>query len=338
VPTKQLINRRLTALWALSEAGLGGLLHAFKLPFSGIFVGGFALISIGMISWHNQFKALPLIRAWIIVSAVKFGLSPHSPFTAYLAVSFQAFFSLLCFRLIPSFRLASLVTGAVCTMESALQRILVLTILFGVGLWAAIDTYVERLLFKFGLASDYSGTQWVVGAYLLAHLIMGLLIGWWAGSLPSVLKRMNAAELASLREARSTQQVAFSQNQSGHKKSKSWFRKLRVPVMLLLVGGLLWYLQVPLYYFVLRGAVLWLAWVLLFEELVQSLLHRLVGRLSADYQQEVHTVREDLPGLRSSARLAWRLSSDKKGWGRLRQFSTLFFALGLELDQFEGHF
>ena len=45
---------RLTALWALIEAGLGGLLHAFHLPFTGIILGGFAVLIISLLAQHFE--------------------------------------------------------------------------------------------------------------------------------------------------------------------------------------------------------------------------------------------------------------------------------------------
>ena len=330
---KVLINRRLTAMWSVSEAGLGGLLHAFKLPFTGILVAGFALLSVAMIAWHNAFKAGPIIRSWIIVSAVKFGLSPHSPFTAYVAVSFQAFFSYLCFRLIPSYQLACLVSCSVSIMESALQRILVLTILFGVGLWQAFDVFVDRTLSKFGLEPEFSGSAWLIGSYLVIHLFAGLLIGWWAGRLPYLLKEMPEDQLSALRDARASYSAKEEAAPVSNRKKRPLWRKLLVPVVLTGIGALLWYFESKMYPLFLRGGLLWLLWLVLFQGFIQRWMLRLVGRLSEDYQQEVGEIRDAVPGLRSCARIAWNLSEGKKGWNRIREFSLGFFALGLELDQ-----
>jgi len=37
-------------LWALSESGLGGMMFALKIPFTGFFVGGFAVVMLGLIA------------------------------------------------------------------------------------------------------------------------------------------------------------------------------------------------------------------------------------------------------------------------------------------------
>ncbi|NJO01983.1 MAG: hypothetical protein HC880_10065 [Bacteroidia bacterium] len=45
-PQERLAIERLTALWALNEAGLGGLMHAVRTPFTGVVVGGLAIMLI----------------------------------------------------------------------------------------------------------------------------------------------------------------------------------------------------------------------------------------------------------------------------------------------------
>ena len=47
---KVLAIQRLTALWAFAESGLGGMLHALQLPFTGLIVGGLSVIIITLIA------------------------------------------------------------------------------------------------------------------------------------------------------------------------------------------------------------------------------------------------------------------------------------------------
>lgn len=51
---KRLAIQRLTALWAFSESGLGGVVHALKIPFTGIMLGGFAVIIITLIAYFSE--------------------------------------------------------------------------------------------------------------------------------------------------------------------------------------------------------------------------------------------------------------------------------------------
>ena len=47
----QLSIQRLVTIWALSEATLGGVLHALKIPLTGIFINGTAVIIIVLIAF-----------------------------------------------------------------------------------------------------------------------------------------------------------------------------------------------------------------------------------------------------------------------------------------------
>ena len=58
---------RLTALWALNECGLGGVMHAFKLPFTGILVGGVSVLLITLIALFATKIGPALIKALTIV-------------------------------------------------------------------------------------------------------------------------------------------------------------------------------------------------------------------------------------------------------------------------------
>ena len=52
--------QRLTALWAFSESGLGGIMHALKIPFTGLVVGGMSVIMISFIAQlsANHYKEI----------------------------------------------------------------------------------------------------------------------------------------------------------------------------------------------------------------------------------------------------------------------------------------
>ncbi len=89
----QRIIQRLTALWALNEAFLGGILHGFRIPQTGLVVGGIAVICISAIAWHRQ-RPGEIIKATFVVLLIKGILSPHTPLNAYAAVLFQGAFQL----------------------------------------------------------------------------------------------------------------------------------------------------------------------------------------------------------------------------------------------------
>ncbi|MBJ7428659.1 MAG: hypothetical protein JHD28_06865, partial [Bacteroidia bacterium] len=58
---------KLTALWAFAECSLGGLMHLFKIPFTGFFVGGFAVIIIGLIAHFSNQNFKTILQSTILV-------------------------------------------------------------------------------------------------------------------------------------------------------------------------------------------------------------------------------------------------------------------------------
>ncbi len=167
---------RLTALWAFAESGLGGVLHALKIPFTGLIIGGFAVILITLIGYLSKQHYKYILQALVIVLMVKAAASPHTPFAAYVAVSFQA---LLAYGLFSIFRvnlLSILLLSILAMLESAVQKLLILTLFFGNPLWKATDELVAYIAAQFSLSAT-NGSSWIVATYLSIYLLGGILIG-----------------------------------------------------------------------------------------------------------------------------------------------------------------
>src|SRR5690606_29531378 len=86
---RTLAIQRLTALWALNECGLGGLLHALNSPMTGLLVGSIAMVCIALICSLADDKWRTVMSSLLIVLIIKALVSPHSSPTAYVAVAFQ---------------------------------------------------------------------------------------------------------------------------------------------------------------------------------------------------------------------------------------------------------
>lgn len=171
---KNLLYYRLVALWAVSEAFAGGIMHALQIPFTGMFISAFAVFCITCIGFNFP-KGKKILKAALLVCAFKFAISPHSPPTAYIAVLFQATTGSLLFSL-KRYKTASAITlGAVALTESAIQRLLVLWLLYGTEFWKAVDQYLEKL--TNGKANG-STTLTIALIYVSIHLIVGLIIGY----------------------------------------------------------------------------------------------------------------------------------------------------------------
>src|SRR5436190_14786354 len=138
------IYYRLIALWVLCEAMLGGIIHGFKIPVSGLIVGSCAVICICLIAYYVPAKGA-IIKATIIVAVFKMMLSPQAPPPAYIAVFFQGCLGELLFWNRRFHTLSSILLAMLALLESGLQRILVLTIVYGNEFWKAINDFINGL-------------------------------------------------------------------------------------------------------------------------------------------------------------------------------------------------
>jgi hypothetical protein len=329
---RRLAVERLTALWALNEAGLGGIMHAFRTPFTGIFVGGLAIVMITLIAHFSERKWSAVTRALVIVLIVKAAASPHSPLPAYLAVSFQGLMGALIFSALPNLRLGALLLGVLGLLEAAVQKLLVMTILFGNPLWESIDAFFNYVFQQMGFIAagdDLKGSWWIIGAYLGLYLAAGAAVGLFAGRLPAQLQE-------TLRNTRlpDLERDAPAGKDAGKRRRRKWL----LPGMLLL-GMLLItvFLQPsgsasPLW-LILRVALILGAWYFFLAPLLMAFTRRFLRRKHAQYQREVERSLALLPVLRKIARAAWKETAAHKGWRRLREFLLCLIAYSLLYEE-----
>ncbi|MEZ5035771.1 MAG: hypothetical protein R2796_12325, partial [Chitinophagaceae bacterium] len=168
---------KLTALWVLCEAMLGGMIHGLKIPVSGLLVGSCAVACICLLAWYVPVRGT-ILKATLTVAVFKMMLSPQAPPPAYIAVFFQGLLGELLF----SFRrkyffIACLLLAVLSLLESGLQRILVLTIVYGNDLWKVVNDFIN------GLTQQTSTTNyslWLGTVYVGVHFLVGIIVGWWA--------------------------------------------------------------------------------------------------------------------------------------------------------------
>lgn len=170
--------QRLTALWALNECGLGGILHAFNSAFTGLLVGSLAMVCIAFICSLAENKWKTIMTSMLVVLIIKALVSPHTPPTAYIAVMFQGITGALIYRYIPNLLIGSLLFFTLGLLESALQRLILLTILYGNTLWDAIDIWGKWVADRWNVILPASSSRLIIYVYLSVHFFVGILMGW----------------------------------------------------------------------------------------------------------------------------------------------------------------
>jgi hypothetical protein len=168
---------RLTALWALSECGLGGVLHAFKMPFTGVFAGGMALILGSLLAYFFQSHLKKMMASLMVVLLIKATVSPHSPFPAYFAVGFQALMGMWVYRFLGIHFFSILLVCLLAMLESAFQKLLFLTLFLGESFWKSIDEWLAFVARQLGGQME-GGSFWLAGAYLGFYFLAGCLVAY----------------------------------------------------------------------------------------------------------------------------------------------------------------
>ena len=182
----------LALVWGFAESGLGGIFHALKLPFTAFVLVAISLAAMARIAINSRRPFASIMKALFWVLTIKFAGSPHSPFTAYVAVAFQGLVGAFMF----SWRVntfSCMLAGFLMMAESAMQKPLVATLLFGDSLWIAIDNWYEKISSFFGVKALKQFSYKLIISYVLLYSIWGLCWGWMmAKFLRTIQERKNA--------------------------------------------------------------------------------------------------------------------------------------------------
>ncbi|MBX7240999.1 MAG: hypothetical protein K1X92_04560, partial [Bacteroidia bacterium] len=101
---------------------------------------------------------------------------------------FQGLCAALLFSISINSRILFMVFGAITMMESAVQKLLVLTLIFGQTWWKALNAWTESVTQLFGVSTQSEGSTYIVGIYLGLFIIWGLILGNWMFYLPHQIR------------------------------------------------------------------------------------------------------------------------------------------------------
>jgi hypothetical protein len=319
ISDRQLAIQRLTALWALNECGIGGILHAFNSPFTGLLVGSIAMGCIAFICALSDQKWKTIMTSLIVVLVIKALVSPHASPTAYIAVIFQGVTGALIYRFIPGLLISSILFISLGLVESALQRLLTLTILYGNTLWDAINIWGEWVTTKWGLIIPVSSARLIIYTYLSIHLIVGLVVGWMVYKTITAVHALWGQKQYNLILGKDDTKAFFKGRKKNHWRRYVFFVVL-VAIIVLAYSGLPnsdSNLQQGLLAVVRAGAVL----TLWFVFLAPLLIHFLKAYLSQKHRQlssEVAQTMDMFPQLLWIIDKAWTESKPLRFFPRLK--------------------
>ncbi|TNE80460.1 MAG: hypothetical protein EP332_07545 [Bacteroidetes bacterium] len=307
---------RLTALWALIESGIGAYMHALEIPFTGIVLGGSAIVILSLIAWYCQNKASILLQSLLIVLSIKFLVSPHSPPPAYLAVAFQGLMAIVCFAL-PLPRVVQILVFFLLAMwESAIQKFIVATLLYGSSLWEALDKMVASIAKDLSIHSELTThfTWTLIGTYILLYTLWALVLWRWTLRLPERIEREKTQILKRI-----------SENQSNPRPLKPGKRKGSLKwigvVFILAFLSFSFFLEYSKEQALLKSTLslartlsLLIVFLYVVPPLLRKLLSRLQNRMESlpDFQAALGHQAE----LRTLVPVTWQLAKAERNWWR----------------------
>ena len=319
---------RIIALWALSEAMLGGVLHALKIPFTGLFVNSAAVLFMVLIAAFSQYKGA-VLKATIIVLIIKGIVSPHTPLTAYLAVGFQGLMGELLLRSKKYLLPAAILLGTLTLLESALQKIVLLTVVYGQMLWESINVLGNYILSQISMISsdmvriDFS--LWLIGIYISLHLIAGILIGYISAKVPAWINH----QLHSSVWNTSLQIKQQYLNTNIRKNKKSWLKKTSTLFILMIALALiiLSYSDTQIhqnqafqaFIMIIRSFFIMFIWYKLAGPYLLKVYQKLMQKKRSHYSSEVRKTLQSLGPLRYIISQIW---SETKSLPLFRRFKS----------------
>lgn len=315
------IIERLTALWALNESGLGGFMHALNLSFTGILVGGISIISISLIAYFSTSIFKDVIKALTIVLLIKLAVSPHSPLTAYVAVMFQALSGIVLFSLFSFNKITYIVLGMITFIESATQKILVLTLIYGLSFWEAINIYGKWVTDALSFITHVTASKLVIGTFILVYASLGMLFGFFIHRIIGRINQIESIEKYQLR-------VEKYQGTHSKKKSKQFRRLLFWLVTIALIIISFTQLQDDLFgwrkafYIIIRSMTVLVIWIFIVSPLLMRLLKFILKKKKSSYQADVDSALALFPYLKTIVVFSWKASKNARGIGRIIEFLT----------------
>lgn len=330
ISTRSLRYYRLIALWVLSEAMLGGVIHGLKIPVSGLVVGSAAVLCICLIAWYAPAGGA-ILKATVIVAVFKMMLSPQAPPTAYIAVFFQGLLGELLLSNKKYFRLSCLLFAVLALLESGLQRIAVLTIIYGNDLWKVINDFINGLT-KQKMTANYS--LLIGGGYVLLHVTAGIITGCWASLLPGLISKWSQQKIYSLPVPGTTESIVTM----AVKKKKRWKKGIFIAWFVLLVVYIQSYYKtgtplLPAHIslkILVRSFLIVLGWYFIIGPFVKKILQRWLQQKQTRVQAEINQVLELLPATQQLVLQSWNRVLQYRGWKRFKTVIKIILVNALD--------
>jgi hypothetical protein len=326
---------RLTALWAFSESALGGFLHMFKIPFTGAIINSVSAILIIMIASFSVKKGT-ILKATLLVMAVKAAAAPYTPVNAFVSVLFQGVLGELLLTSKRFLSVKAVLFASLTLLQSAIQRIVVLTVIMGFTFWESIDIFGGVMLKKIGVEKTSFLLSWfLIFTYILLYFLIGMVVGIIGRAIP--LRVCNRIEKGDIVTVSFDSDNVLLNNIVKKKRKRYKVRMLPLFLVLSLAGSYFIpeisffgkeILIMTIRYFIIMA--LWTFWAGPF------LLERgkkVLQQQSYKYKEDIDFLVALLPKIRKISSAVWRQTKNQQGFRRFFVFFEILFTYIISVEE-----
>lgn len=319
--------KKITAIWAFSESTLGGILHALRIPFTGLFVGSASVFFISLLAQNSKLKS-QILRSAFLVILVKVVVTPFVQLTSHFAVLLQAVLGFLFYRFIPFKKLAIFLFAIIALLLSAFQKIIILTILFGNGLWIAIDSFMKFLVMQFSLPKDYENLSisWIlIFFYASLHVLAGIFVSikilkfekWYEEK-----KKQIDLNYITFKDDKD-----YFQKKNDKKKKRWWQKKSGIAILLFsfavmtisyLYPNLGKNIAYEILFMLIRSFVITFIWFEFISPKLISYLKKYFEKKKFQHASEINSLTSVFPEFKKVINYSWDNSKGLKGAKRIR--------------------
>jgi hypothetical protein len=316
---KKIAVVRLTAFWALCECGLGGFLHLFKIPFTGLIIGGLAIICIACIFLFSHNKK-QVFQSLLVVLCIKLSISPFIPPTAYLSVCFQAGLSYIVYYFLRVNVASFFIVALLSMLQSAIQKLIVLTLFFGNELWYAVDVFCKYVVSQLGF-STYFGSQTLIAIYLSIYIVGAIFISFVFGK---IIYHLNSPKLRIIILDEVWEQQKEKRKNS-HKQFIKLFLILFFTVIVLSLFNKSSLTIVNGIYLIARTVLIVFIWFYILTPLFGLILKKGTTSLSVSFNNKIIEAIQVFPETKQLLQQVWNSTSSIKFIKRIYIFLIEFF-------------
>lgn len=314
---------RLISLWVICEAFAGGIMHGLKIPFTGMIISSLAISCIILIANHSTFR-FSILRATLIVAIFKMMLSPHSPPTAYIAVFFQGLMGELLLKNKKNMQFASIILAVLSLVESAIQRILVLVIVYGNKFWNAVNEFIVKLT---GDKSNNNYSLTIAVIYVGIHAFIGIFVGIYAYRLAKKSSEWKKLHPELIITETAPEKSLQAPQKSVPKKGIKW---IFIICWLLLLAAYIHAWQYPEQSFIpksaiadimIRSVLIVAGWLLLLSPVLTLLIRKFLSTQQKKRNEIISEISRLLPQTRFVFARSWQMASAENGFEKIKLFT-----------------